>query len=345
MFSKFALWRREESKFLANYQILAQPPNVMIIFSLGKTADKCQQLINDGYKHIDHGLPNNISLPQKSCAVTIESMDGSVEVKPSSFLPILYNDLKRQKTIQYKVILIAGRGGDHLLQLCFRSGSNNFHKHPFQVTLEVPRGEESASPDGIQGPKTLGQQQEEKFLVKYQILTKGSIVVVIYSLQDTAHACQKFTATGYKSIESGATSGTDVQLPRFLECTSSIESSDPSVEISPRFKMPLSYTDLKNQTSIQHKVTLLTSSGGRHLLNLCLKRENYPLRSEPFHVTLGADDLHEEIPIVQQDDSYDRTNGTGPFNRTISKRSKHLLRIWSKFYSQTGWENTVLDWQ
>ncbi|XP_077970494.1 uncharacterized protein LOC120328896 [Styela clava] len=141
---------------------------------------------------------------------------------------------------------------------------------------------------------------EEKYLVKYQILSKRPLVVVVYSLQDTAHACQKFTASGYKCIESGARNY-EVRLPRFSECISSIESSDPSVEVSPQFEMPLPYTDLKNQTSIQHKVTLLTYSGGRHLLNLCLKRENEILRSEPFHVTLGADDLYDSANLAARD--------------------------------------------
>nr|XP_039251396.1 uncharacterized protein LOC120328896 [Styela clava] len=304
MFSKVLRpWHKKDERFVVKYQILAQTSYVIVVFSLADVSIECQQYIVSGYKQIDHGVTNyEVRLPKKSTA-NIESIDGSAEVKPSDERPILYRDLKKQNSIHYKITLQAPSAGDHLLQLRFRSGDSNIFTHPFHVTLEeetytVPDSRRAESTSQMSPSDTqehvipVRYRPEEKFLVKYQILSKGPLVVVVYSLQDTAHACQKFTASGYKCIESGARNY-EVRLPRFSKCISSIESSDPSVEVSPQFEMPLPYTDLKNQTSIQHKVTLLTSSGGRHLLNLCLKRENEILRSEPFHVTLGADDLYD----------------------------------------------------
>nr|XP_039251313.1 uncharacterized protein LOC120328835 [Styela clava] len=349
MFSKvLRSWHKRDERFVVKYQILAKTPFVIVVLSLADTSNECQQYIVSGYKQVDHGVPNyEVRLPKKT-TVNIESITGSAEVKPSDERPILYSDLKKQNSIHYKVTLQAPHAGDHLLQLRYRSGDSNIHTHPFHVTLEektntVPdirrAGSTSQlSPSDTQKPviPSKSMRPEGKFLVKYQILTKGPLVVVIYSLQDTAHACQKFTASGYKCIESGVRNY-DVQLPRFSECNSSIESSDPSVEVSPRFEMPLLYIDLKNQMSIQHKVTLLTSSGGRHLLNLCLKRENEILLSDPFHVTLGSDDLCDGLNFAVQDAGVSITNETEPDNKQQQLKPEERFLVNYQILTKGSW--------
>ncbi|XP_077970493.1 uncharacterized protein LOC120327838 [Styela clava] len=326
-------WQRKEGRFLVKYQILAKDQYVLVVLSLDDPNKESEEQMGNGYKQIDRVV--TVDLPRKTCTAHIESIDGSADIKPSNGKSILHSNLRVQACVLYMVALKAPSSGDHSLQLRFRSGDNDIHIHPFHVTLEeetytdLRRAKSKmnlAKTDDIEEAlvPNLQLRPEQKFPAKYQILTQGPLVVVVYTVQDIAQACQELTASGYKIIESGARSGTDVQLPRFWECTSSIESSDSSVEVSPRFEMPLVYTDLKNQTAIQHQVTLLTSSGGRHLLKICLKREGEIFLLRPFHVELGPGDLNGNVNLAAHDGP-STSNDTELGNRQLLKQEEKFL--------------------
>nr|XP_039250931.1 uncharacterized protein LOC120328489 [Styela clava] len=144
-------------------------------------------------------------------------------------------------------------------------------------------------------------RQGERYLIKYQILTKDTWVITIYSLEDTTNACLRFINSGYRCIESGVPNY-NAQLPHGLTCTTNIVPHVPdenTITIRPPDGKELRFEDLQKLHWIEHKVEILASQIGRQNLELRIKCGDEILQKEPFSMMVEEDQVYGATSVQQ----------------------------------------------